>query len=399
MAESRTTVADHLDRVLALVAPLGAVELPLADAAGRVLAEDVCAAVAVPPFDHAAMDGFAVRAADVASASASTPVRLPVVGTVAAGDDVVPLPTGAAIRIMTGAPVPPGSDLVVPFEWTSGADPVEVRRTAPDGRHIRRRGEDVAAGALALAAGSRLGPPQLGLLASVGRSTAAVRPRPRVAVVSTGAELVSGQVADSNSVTLAAAARRAGADARVHGPVPDDPPAFRDALLRAADDADLVVTTGGISAGDHDVVKAALREVDGFWFGPVAMKPGRPQGVGSVAAAGSRTVPVVTLPGTPVAAYCSFLLFCLPALRVLAGLTPRTARCAPLAAPVAGTDRTVLLPGAYDADGRVAPLPGHAGHSQRLLAEADLLLVVPPSSRLMAAGEIVEVLLLDPEEN
>ncbi|HWJ66519.1 MAG TPA: gephyrin-like molybdotransferase Glp [Nocardioides sp.] len=384
-----STVAEHRARVLSSVAPVtGPVELPLADALGRVLAVDVVARLAVPPFDHSAMDGFAVRSVDVAGADAA-PVELPVAGVVAAGDRAQPLPPGAAIRIMTGAVVPPGADVVIPFEWTTGTDPVRVLQAARAGRHIRREGEDVAAGAVALRAGTRLGPTQLGLLTSVGAGVVPVLPRPRLAVVSTGAELVDGQVPDSNTATLAAAGAAVGAEVGRFGPAPDEPDAFRRQLLAAAAGADLVVTTGGVSAGDHDVVKAALRDEPGFWFGPVAMKPGRPQGCGVLDVDG-RPVPVVTLPGTPVAAYASFLLYVVPALRVLAGLPPRT-RTATLAAPVAAGDRTAVLPGRYADDGRITPLPGHAGHSQGLLAVADALVVVPPGEDL-PEGATVEVL-------
>lgn len=387
------SVAEHRRRVLTDLTALAPVEVPLAEARGRVLAADVVARLAVPPFDHAAMDGFAVRAADVAD----VPVELPVTGVVAAGDAVPTLEPGAAIRIMTGAELPPGADLVVPFEWTSGTDPVRVLRTAASGRHVRRTGEDVAAGAVAVAAGTRLGPVHLGLLTSVGAPAVLVRPRPRLGVLSTGAELVAGHVPDSNSATLLAAGEAAGAEVRRFGPVADDHDAFRAALRDAAAESDLVVTTGGISAGDHDVVKAVLREEPGFWFGPVAMKPGRPQGCGALDVAGRR-VPVVTLPGTPVAAYASFLLYVLPALGTLAGLPPRT-RTAVLATPVTAGDRTVLLPGRYDGQGRIAPLPGHVGHAQGLLARADALLVVPASDRVVPDGEEVEVLALHPEED
>lgn len=399
MAGSTVTVEEHRARILAAVAPLARAEVVLlADAVGRVLAEDVTARLSVPPFDHAAMDGFAVRAADVAAAAEDAPVELPVVGVIAAGDEVMALPEGAAVRIMTGAPVPPGADLVIPFEWTTGVDPVRILRPAAAGRHIRNEGEDVAAGEVALRADTCLGPTQIGLLTSVGTSEVSVQPRPRLAVISTGAELVGGQVPDSNTATLAAAGRATGADVTAFGPVPDDPAAFRDQLQKAAEVSDVVVTTGGISAGDHDVVKAALRDLDGFWFGPVAMKPGRPQGYGVLGTADGRRVLVITLPGTPVAAYASFLLYAVPALHVLAGRTvPRTT--AVLAAPVEGADRTVLLPGIHDHHGRIAPLPGHAGHSQRLLAVADALLVVPPTARLVPEGTTVEVLPLHPEED
>lgn len=399
LAGSTTSVEDHRARILAAVAPLTRFDLvPLADAIGRVLAADVTALLSVPPFDHAAMDGFAVRAAEVASAAEESPVDLPVAGVIAAGDQVMPLPEGAAIRIMTGAPVPPGADVVIPFEWTTGVDPVRILRTAAAGRHVRNEGEDVAIGEIALRADTRLGPTQIGLLTSVGVQEVPVHPRPRLAVISTGAELVDGQIPDSNTATLASAGRAVGADVTAFGPVLDDPAAFREQLQKAAEASDLVVTTGGVSAGDHDVVKAALREVDGFWFGPVAMKPGRPQGFGVVPTSDGRQVPVVTLPGTPVAAYASFLLYVVPALHVLAGSEPAR-HTAALAAPVEGADRTVLLPGLFDHEGRIAPLPGHAGHSQRLLAVADALLVVPATGKVVPEGTTVEVLPLHPEED
>lgn len=382
------SVADHRTRVRQALTPLpGPVEVPLAGAHGRVLAADVVAAVAVPPFDHAAMDGFAVRAADVAS----VPVELPVAGVVAAGDPVPTLQAGTAIRIMTGAELPPGADLVVPFEWTAGSDPVRVLETAAAGRHVRRRGEDVDAGEVAVPAGTTLGPAHVGLLASVGHRTVPVRPRPRLGVLSTGAELVNGDVPDSNSATIAAAAAGLGAEVTCFGPVGDDPAAFRARLRDAAAASDLVVTTGGISAGDHDVVKAVLRDEPGFWFGKVAQRPGRPQGFGVLDVDG-RAVPVLTLPGTPVAAYGAFLLYGRDALAVLAG-DPAGApvRRVRLGAPVHAGDRTVLLPGVYDDNGHVVPLPGHAGHSQRLLARAEVLLVVPPLGRTLEA-EAIEVL-------
>ncbi|MBM7518606.1 molybdopterin molybdotransferase MoeA [Nocardioides nitrophenolicus] len=392
MTDPASSVEEHRARVLAGVTPLAPQVVPLADAQGRFLAADVVARLSVPPFDHAAMDGFAVRAADVAA----VPVSLPVSGVVAAGDAVAPLAPGTAVRIMTGAPVPPGADLVVPFEWTSGTDPVEIDRRADAGRHIRREGEDVRAGEVALAAGARLGPAQLGLLTSVGATSVAVLSRPRLAVLSTGAELVAGQVPDSNSPTLVAAARATGAEAVAFGPAPDDLAGFRALLAAAAEAADVVVTTGGISAGDHDVVKAALRDDPAFWFGPVAMKPGRPQGCGAVVASDGRRVPVVTLPGTPIAAYAAFRLYVDPLIHALGGIPWLPGR-APLAEPVQAGDRTVLLPAVLaDASGAVAPLPGHAGHSQRLLAAADGLLVVPPSGRLLPAGTLVEVLALHP---
>lgn len=382
------SVEEHRRRVAASVLPLAPVEVALDRAAGRVLAADVTALLDVPPFDHAAMDGFAVRAVDVAE----VPVELPVTGAVAAGDRPPDLAPGTAIRIMTGAPLPPGADLVVPFEWTSGTDPVRVLRSAPAGHHVRRRGEDVAAGEATLLAGTRLGPAHVGLLTSVGCRSVLVRPRPRVGIVSTGAELVTGQVPDSNAATLAAAVAGLDAEATRFGPVPDDPPAFLVRLREAAAGSDLVVTTGGVSAGDHDVVKAALRDLPGFWFGAVAMKPGRPQGCGLLEVEG-RQVPVVCLPGTPAAAYASFLLYGREVIALLAGEEGAATRLAPLGAPVRAGDRTVLLPGVFDDNDHVVPLPGHAGHSQRLLAQAEVLMVVPPLGRMLEEG-VIEVLPL-----
>ncbi|HWJ11051.1 MAG TPA: gephyrin-like molybdotransferase Glp [Nocardioides sp.] len=382
------SVTDHRNRIRRAIAPLPPVEVPLAQARGRALAADVAARLAVPPFDHSAMDGFAVRAADVTA----VPVELPVAGVVAAGDPVPALEAGTAIRIMTGAEVPPGADLVVPFEWTTGTDPVRVLQTAAPGRHIRRRGEDLAAGEVALAEDAVLGPAQLGLLTSTGLTSVLVRARPRVGIVSTGAELVNGHVPDSNSATLAAASDSLDADATCFGPSPDDPAAFLALLREAASVSDLVVTTGGVSAGDHDVVKAALRDEPGFWFGAVAMKPGRPQGFGLLEVDG-RQVPVLCLPGTPIAAYASFLLYGREALARLAGGDGAEMRLARLGAPVDAGDRTVLLPGEYDENGCVVPLPGHAGHSQRLLARAEVLMVVPPLGRTLDEGAI-EVLFL-----
>lgn len=398
------TVEGHRDRVLALVAPLAPVTLPLADAPGLVSAVDVAAAVALPRFDHAAMDGYAVRAADVAAAAPDAPVVLPVAGVVAAGDAAHPsLAPGTAWRIMTGAPVPAGADAVVPFEWTDrGVDQVSVGQPVPVARHIRRAGEDVREGDVAIAAGTRLAPRHLALLAAVGSTSVAVLPAPRVAVIATGQELAvphaladhPSHVPDSNTVALVAAAHAAGARVRSFGPVPDDPEQLLARLAEAAEAADLVVTTGGISAGDHDVVKAALREREDFWFGSVAVKPGRPQGVGVVTAGDGRRVPVVCVPGTPVAAYASFRLFAEPAIHALAGRSRPAAR-AVLDTPVeVAADRTLVLPATHVGPGRVAQLAGHVGHSQRLLAAADVLLVVPPGAAALPAGAEVEILPL-----
>jgi molybdopterin molybdotransferase len=402
MPEAGVAVEEHLARILAPVAALAPVSVPVADAVGLVCAADVVAPAELPRFDHAAMDGYAVRAADVASA----PLALPVAGVVAAGDAVMPgLAPGTAVRIMTGAPVPIDADAVVPFEWTDrGHEQVRIDRPVAAAQNIRRAGEDVLAGRVAVPAGTVLAPRHLALLAAVGVGAVAVHPAPRLAVIATGEELVvpadgpaavPGLVPDSNTIAVTAAGRSVGAFVASFGPVPDDPDALVAQLARAAGEADVVVTTGGVSAGDHDVVKAALGGRDGFWFGSVAVKPGRPQGCGSVTAVDGRRVPVVCLPGTPVAAYSSFLLFAVPVLRALGGRAGTTPARAVLATAVeVAADRTVVLPAVYVAPGRVTQLAGHVGHSQRLLAAADVLLVVPPGAAPLPAGAEVEILPL-----
>ncbi len=399
------TVEEHRDRILALVAPLptpGDMVLDLVR--DHVCSKDVPARVALPRFDHAAMDGYAVRAVDVACA-ADGPVVLPVAGVVAAGDATQPvLEPGTAWRIMTGAPVPHGADAVVPFEWTDrGADRVRIDRSPTEGAHVRREGEDVAEGDLAVRQGTLLAPRHLALLAAVGVAHVPVHPVPRIAVIATGAELappgsplgdLPGRVPDSNSVAILAGVEAGGARIIGHGPVPDDPSRLLAVLDKMAQAADLIVTTGGVSAGDHDVVKAALGDRAEFWFGSVAVKPGRPQGCG-VVVSGSRRVPVVCLPGTPVAAYTSFRLFAEPAIRALAGRSPLAESTALLDAPVeVSADRTLVLPAAYVGPGRVTQLAGHVGHSQRLLAAADVLLVVPPGVAPLPAGAEVVILPL-----
>ncbi len=414
MAEPGVPVEEHRDRILALVAPLTPYPRLLDMAADHVCAGDVPAQVALPRFDHAAMDGYAVRAADVAVDGSAV---LPVAGVVAAGDATrAILEPGTAWRIMTGAPVPHGADTVVPFEWTDrGADRVRIDRPVAGGAHIRREGEDVIEGDLAVRQGTRLAPRHLALLAAVGVAEVPVHPLPRVAVIPTGAELavpgaplgdLPGHVHDSNSAAILAAVQATGARIMGTSPVPDDPERLQAAVAKMAQAADLIVTTGGVSAGDHDVVKAAFGDRAEFWFGSVAVKPGRPQGCGHVVTGPEpgrrrhqgpgRRVPVVCLPGTPVAAYTSFRLFAEPAIHALAGRRGAGVARALLDAPVdVAVDRTLVLPASYVGPGRVAQLAGHVGHSQRLLAAADVLIVVPPGPVALPAGGEVVILPLD----
>ncbi|CAM5425385.1 MULTISPECIES: gephyrin-like molybdotransferase Glp [Streptomyces] len=424
------SVDEHLQDILATVRPLEPIELQLLDAQGCVLVDDVTVPVSLPPFDNSSMDGYAVRVADVAGASEEFPAVLDVVGDAAAGQaELLHVGPGQAVRIMTGAPLPPGAETVVPVEWTDGGlgeGPVSgmrARSQAPEGAtgtvqihrpaearaHVRAAGSDVRAGDSALRAGTVLGPPQIALLAAIGRGTVRVRPRPRVVVMSTGSELVqpdeplgTGQIYDSNSFALTAAARDAGAIAYRVGAVADDAETLRDTIEDQLVRADLMVTTGGVSVGAYDVVKEALAHVgdedepgSGVEFRKLAMQPGKPQGFGSI---GPDHTPLLALPGNPVSSYVSFELFVRPAIRTLMGLTdvhrPRTR--ATLAADKALTSpkgRRQFLRGTY-ADGEVRPVGGAGSHLVAALAHADALIVVPEDAESVEPGGEVDVVLL-----
>ncbi|MFJ9008673.1 gephyrin-like molybdotransferase Glp [Streptomyces canus] len=424
------SVDEHLEDILATVRPLEPIELQLLDAQGCVLVEDVTVPVSLPPFDNSSMDGYAVRVADVAGASEEFPAVLDVVGDVAAGEaELLQVGPGQAARIMTGAPLPPGAETVVPVEWTDGGlgeGPVtgmRARSLAPEGAegqvhvhrpaqaraHVRAEGSDVRAGDRALDAGTVLGPPQIALLAAIGRGTVRVRPRPRVVVMSTGSELVqpdeslgTGQIYDSNSFALTAAARDAGAIAYRVGAVADDAETLRSTIEDQLVRADLVVTTGGVSVGAYDVVKEALSSVgdedepgSGVDFRKLAMQPGKPQGFGTI---GPDHTPLLALPGNPVSSYVSFELFVRPAIRTLMGLDdvhrPRTR--ATLTAAKALTSpkgRRQFLRGAC-ADGSVAPVGGAGSHLVAALAQANALIVVPEDVESVEPGTEVEVVQL-----
>ncbi len=403
------SVEEHLARILDAIEPLPDFPQPLMETMGLAAAENVVSSIALPSFDNSAMDGYAVRAADVATASEDAPVHLPVVGEIGAGQArLLALSPGTAAKIMTGAPIPEGADSVVPYEWTDrGVAQVRITRAADAGAHVRSTGEDVSAGDLLIEAGTVLGPRHLGLLASVGRATVRSRPRPRVVILSTGSELREpgtelgpDSIYDGNSWLLAASARRAGAIAYRVGIVPDEPRAFLDALQDQLVRADLVVTSGGVSQGDFDVVKEALQPLGSVWFGPVAMQPGKPQGFGVV---GEDRIPIFTLPGNPVSSYISFEMFVLPALRKLMGKAPYSrpdtrARLTHGIASPAG--RRQFLRGTFER-GRggptVAPVGGAGSHLIGGLADSNALIVVPEDTTGLPAGEMVQVLALDEE--
>jgi len=399
------SVDDYLAEISAAITPLAPRELSLADAEGATAAADITAGYALPPFDNSAMDGFAVVAADLAGASAERPVTLPVAGEVPAGDTREHrLEPGRVLRIMTGAPLPAGADAVVQVELTSGGDgQVTFRAPVEPGAAIRLAGGDVRPGDLLLAAGTRIGPVELGLLAAAGHATVPARPRPRVAVIATGNELAEpgtplahGQIWESNSIMLAAAARAAGADASRPAAVPDDTAKVLAMIEAELGHADLLITSGGVSmGGEHDVVKAALLELGEVRFRKVAMQPGMPQGFGLLG--GGRT-PILTLPGNPVSAYISYLLFGRTALNALRGGSaagPAPARIA-LAGPVRSPGgKRSFLRGVLSADRTsVSPLTGQASHQLATLAKADALIIVPEEVTAMTAGELADVLFL-----
>jgi molybdopterin molybdotransferase len=407
MTDELVSVEDHRDRILATIDPLPAFDQPLMEAFGLSAAEDVHAGVPLPGFDNSAMDGYAVAHADVASATDDSPVHLPVVGEIGAGQaTLLAVSPGTAAKIMTGAPVPAGADSVVPYEWTDrGVANVVISRAPRPGQHVRPKGQDVSEGDLLVESGTVLGARQIGLLAAVGRPSVRSRPRPRVVVMSTGSELREpgsslghDSVYDGNSFLLAAAARQAGAIAYRVGIVPDDPRTFLGSLNDQLVRADLVITSGGVSMGDYDVVKEALAPLGTVWFGGVAMQPGKPQGFGTV---GEDAVPIITLPGNPVSAYISFEQFALPAIRRLMGRAPYVRPSADAmithAMPSPAGRRQFARGTLSVVDGRLAVTPVGAQGSHLIgdLAESDALIVVPESVTSVEAGETVTVLPLD----
>jgi molybdopterin molybdotransferase len=399
------SLADVQAAIFGAVTRLEPVEVDRRDARGLVLAEQVSAPEAVPPFPNTAMDGYAVRAVDLAAA----PVTLPVPEDVPAGRvDGPPLAAGTAHRIMTGAPLPDGADAVVQVEWTDGGLPgatVTVAKAVDAGQAVRGAGEDVTAGQVVLTAGTVLGPAQIGLAAAVGAAELVVHRRPRVLVLSTGSELVApgaplqhGQIYESNGPMLAAAVDDAGGQARLLRFVPDDVDEFLGTLDTAlAEPTDLVVTSGGVSAGAYEVVKDAFSS-RGVAFTKVAMQPGMPQGAGRYVHDG-HAVPVVTLPGNPVSSLVSFEVFVRPVLRAAAGHPhpgrPRvTARVSEDLRSPAG--RRQFRRGRLDAvTGTVSPVGAAGSHLLAALAQADCLFVLGADVTEVAAGTEVEVWLLD----
>jgi molybdopterin molybdotransferase len=394
---SLLTIEEALAAILARARRLPSEPVPLGEAAGRVLAEDARSTVDLPPFPSSAMDGFAVRAAD-------TPGRLPVVGRVAAGrPSAHELGTGEAMAIATGGVVPDGADAVIPVEYVVKHDnSVEIASPVEAGAHVRPRGGDLPSGDVVLVSGTVLGPAQVGALAAAGLPDALCARRPRATVLSTGTELRSpgeplgpGQIYESNGVMLAAALRSCGAEVVSLAPASDDEAAHRAALEQGLA-ADVLVTSGGVSVGPHDLVRGIEAELgveEVFWR--VAVKPGKPISFGV-----RGDTLVFGLPGNPVSSLVCFELFVRPAVLALQGANEPgpSFELGELAAPVRrdpARDQLVRARSRIDGD-RVLlePLVGQESHMIARTAAADALVHAPRGTEELAAGAVVRYLVL-----
>ncbi|MBB1512306.1 molybdopterin molybdotransferase MoeA [Tessaracoccus sp. MC1627] len=396
------SVEEYLGRVLALASLLPAEATPVGEGRGRVLTEDLTARVAVPPFDNSAMDGFAVRAAD-----ATPGAVLSVVGDIPAGATSTPtVGPGEAARIMTGAPMPPGADAVVPVEATDqpmGAAPlpdrVVVSEAAVPGRHVRRAGEDVRAGDTVLPSGTVWGAEAASAAASIGFGSVPLRRRPRVAVLSTGSELAPageplgfGQIPDSNSILLAGLVERFGGRVVLRRSVPDDGAQFARVLDEASAAADVVVTSGGVSVGAFEVVRQVVEgEIE---FVKVAMQPGKPQACGALRDRDGRPVAFLGLPGNPVSVFVSAWAYLRPLLAAFQGLpTLWPSTQLPVAEGWHSPPGRRQYTPVRIVDGAVQPSHrlGSGSHLVASLHLADGLAVVPELVEAVSPGDVVAV--------
>jgi molybdopterin molybdotransferase len=407
--EGLVPVEEARDRILSAVSPLGSLQVPLTEAYGCVLAEDVVADHDMPDFASSAMDGFAVRSSDIAGASPDQPVELKIVGRALIGRRPESTVGGhEASRIATGAPIPAGADTIVPVENAEVlGEVVRIIEPAPEGRHIRPVGEDVRSGTVLVEQGRRLGAPELGLLANAGFPHPVVHPRPRVIVLSTGDELIPpteqpefGQVRDSNAYTIFGALREAGAIPVLAGIVKDDVEQLKETLLVHEIQADAFISTGGVSVGERDVVKAAFFRRGDLDFYKVAMQPGMPQGFGRI-----EGKPYWGLPGNPVSVFVSFEVFVRPALMKMLGRSQvrRPEVNATLTHEVSGPvgklqfARVVVARGA---DGWSAtPTGGRGSNLISTVSRANGLAMIPIGTETAPAGSQVRVMLFRSSED
>lgn len=403
-AEELTPVEAHLDAILAMLPHPEPIALRTADALGLILAETATCSVTLPATDNSAMDGYAVVADDLVAASRTQPVRLAVTGEVVAGADAMPtVARGTCVRIMTGAPIPPGADAVVPVELTlAEGDHVAFHLPARVGDNVRRAGEDLVPGIELVAAGRRVAPADVALLTAAGVTSVVCIPAPRVVIMSTGDELVPadrepepGRVRDSNGPMLAAMVRATGGVPFVTGAVPDDHDALREAFESNLGHADLFVCTGGASAGTRDLLADVIGELGEVESVKVAMRPGMPQIRGRIG-----VVPVIGLPGNPVSSYVSFEVFVRPAIRALQGRrdvhrpTVVARAVEPLHAPAHKRGYLRVRLARDGAAWTVRPTGAQGSHLITSIAQADGLAVVPESVTEVRVGDEVRVMLL-----
>jgi molybdopterin molybdotransferase len=407
--EGLLSVEEAREKVLSEILPLAPLQLPLMEAFGCVSAEDIVATRDLPEFASSAMDGFAVRASDLASASATNPVELKIVGRAMIGR--LPETTvggGEAVRIATGAPIPGGADSIVPIENAEVlGETVRLLDAPAAGRHVRPAGEDVREGEILVPRGKRLGPPELGLLANAGFPHPLVHPRPRVVVLSTGDELVPptttpeyGQIRDSNAYTIFGSIREVGATPMLAGIVRDDVDQLRETVLSHLIQADAFVSSGGVSVGERDVVKAAFFRRGELDFFKVAMQPGMPQGFGRI-----EGKPYFGLPGNPVSVFVSFEMFIRPALLKMMGRTQlfRPEVAATLTGDVTGPrgkTQFARVNVTRTADGWSAQPTGDRGSNLiSTVARANGLAVIPAGTETARAGDRVKVMLFRSAED
>lgn len=420
---------DATRQILARFAPLSPEERPILDALGQILAEDIVAGFDIPPQTNVAMDGFAVRAEDVAAATEDAPVDLPVIGYVPAGYLAAePLRPGTALRIMTGAFLPPGADTVVPFEDTSEMamrrspgdaplDRIQILKANPLGQNTRKAGEDIQAGQVVLRRGTLLRAAHIGLLASVGRPRVQVIRRPKVAVLATGDELVPpgqplgpGQIHDANQYSVAAQVIRHGGIPVMLGIARDTVESLEEKIFEGTRQADLLLTSAGVSRGDYDVVKEVLTRHGNIDLWTVAIRPGKPLAFGMISGPGPdgapRTIPQLGLPGNPVSAMLTFELFARAAIRRMRGLAalPHPSVEVILDEDIRNTDlqrrffaRAIVT---RQADGYHARLTGPQGSGiLTSMGLANGLVIVPEGVPSIPAGSVATALMLDWEQD
>ncbi len=409
------SVEQAFEKILSYMPVLEPEQAPILDTLGQVLAEDIFSDINIPPLDNAAMDGYAIRAKDTEEADSKTPAVLRVIDTVIAGaistKEVAP---GTAIRIMTGAPVPKGADAVVRFEDTdeterkgAAQNEIGVLCKLKPGANIRRAGEDVVKGSLILKKGTVIRPAEVGVLASLGKSQAPVIRRPVVAVLATGNELVEvgkplppGRIYNSNTYSVAALVKRYGGIPKILGIALDTEKSLIE-KLRQGQDADMLITSGGVSAGDYDIVKDVLAKEGEITFWTVRMKPGKPLAFGTIKGGKGRSIPHLGLPGNPVSSMVTFELFARPAIFKMMGKKnfAKPAVEATLEEPIANTDgRRVFVRTIVEKRGGkfYARLTGPQGSGiLTSMSLANGLVVVPEDKAEVKAGEVVNVMMLD----